>query len=82
MLKPNPGYSGVVMEKLNQWQIYISHYALLSAERSSYMNVEWENGHHFAKNYHIVNSKLPVTPKFRSPLFLVSTEMENWHQPL
>ena len=39
MLKANLGCSGVMMGKLNQWKICISHYALLSVERSSHMNV-------------------------------------------
>ena len=39
VLKPNLGCSGMVMGKMNQWNICIGHYALLSAERSSCMNV-------------------------------------------
>ena len=82
MLKPNLGYSGVETGKLTQQKICISHYTLLSVERSSCMNVEWENGHHFAKYHHTVKFQITHPPKFGSPLFVASTEMENWHQPL
>ena len=40
LTKPHLGCSGVVMKKLNQKKICISHHAPLSAETSSCLNVE------------------------------------------
>ena len=79
MLKLNLVCNGMVIGKLNQWKICISHYVFWSTERSSLMNIEGKNGHQLVKKFIQQNFKLPMPPKFGSLLFLVLTEMENCH---
>ena len=44
--------------------------------------IKWKNGCHFTKSSHTTKIHTTDHPQFGSQLFLVSTEIENWHQPL